>query len=74
MPHAVGQSWSAGWTIAGAPFIRRERCRLGGGEHSESDELLAYWTGQLPEAPVLSVAFSRLRPHGKRVAAPRWES
>ena len=28
----------------------------------ESDELLAYWTGQLPEAPVLSVAFSGLGP------------
>jgi len=28
----------------------------------ESDELLAYWTGQLPEAPALSVAFSGLGP------------
>jgi hypothetical protein len=28
----------------------------------ESDELLAYWTGELPDPPALSVAFSGLGP------------
>ena len=43
-------------------LLGRERSRLGPVSLRESDELLAYWTGQLPEAPALSVAFSGLGP------------
>ena len=45
-------------------LLGRERSRLGPVSLRESDELLAYWTGQLPEAPALSVAFSGLGPTG----------
>jgi hypothetical protein len=41
-------------------LLGRERVRLGPVSLRESDELLGYWTGALPEAPALSVAFSGL--------------
>ena len=41
-------------------LIGRERVRLGPLSLREADELLGYWTGQVPETPALSVAFSGL--------------
>jgi hypothetical protein len=43
-------------------LLGRERSRLGPVSLRESDELLAYWTGQLHDVPALSVAFSGLGP------------
>lgn len=43
-------------------LLGRERTRLGPVSLRESTELLAYWSGELPEAPTLSVAFSGLGP------------
>jgi hypothetical protein len=43
-------------------LVGRERSRLGPVSLRESDELLAYWMGQIPEPPALSVAFSGLGP------------
>ena len=43
-------------------LLGRERSRLGPVSLRESDELLAYWRGQIPDAPALSVAFSGLGP------------
>ena len=43
-------------------LLGRERSRLGPVSLRESDELLAYWSGQLPDPPALSVAFSGLGP------------
>jgi hypothetical protein len=43
-------------------LLGRERARLGPVSLRESDELLAYWMGQVPDAAALSVAFSGLGP------------
>jgi len=57
--HAV-KSWERRLDEQLRNLLGRERSRLGPVSLRESDELLAYWTGQLPEAPALSVAFSGL--------------
>ncbi len=59
--HAV-QSWARRLDEQLRSLLGRERARLGPLSLRESDELLAYWSGQLPEAPALSVAFSGLGP------------
>jgi hypothetical protein len=59
--HAV-QSWGRRLDEQLRSLLGRERARLGPLSLRESDELLAYWSGQLPEAPALSVAFSGLGP------------
>jgi hypothetical protein len=41
-------------------LVGRERVRLGRVSLREADELLGYWTGQIADAPALSVAFSGL--------------
>ncbi|MGZ6140756.1 MAG: hypothetical protein ACXWLA_08780 [Myxococcaceae bacterium] len=59
--HAV-QSWARRLDEQLRSLLGRERARLGPLSLRESDELLAYWSGQLPGAPALSVAFSGLGP------------
>jgi hypothetical protein len=59
--HAV-QSWARRLDEQLRSLLGRERARLGPLSLRESDELLAYWSGKLPEAPALSVAFSGLGP------------
>ena len=59
--HAV-RSWERRLHEQLRNLLGRERSRLGSVSLRESDELLAYWSGQLPEAPTLSVAFSGLGP------------
>ncbi|HEY1127362.1 MAG TPA: hypothetical protein VGF83_06335, partial [Actinomycetota bacterium] len=41
-------------------LLSREQRRLGRVEIPESEELLAYWLGKVPNPPPLSVAFSGL--------------
>jgi len=59
--HAV-QAWARRLDEQLRNLLGRERSRLGPVSLREEDELLAYWTGELPEAPALSVAFSGLGP------------
>jgi hypothetical protein len=59
--HAV-KSWERRLDDQLKNLVGRERSRLGPVSLRESDELLAYWTGRLPEVPALSVAFSGLGP------------
>ena len=59
--HAV-QSWGRRLDEQLRSLLARERARLGPLSLREADELLAYWTGQLPTVPALSVAFSGLGP------------
>jgi hypothetical protein len=59
--HAV-QSWARRLDEQLRNLLARERSRLGPVSLREADELLAYWTGQVPGAPALSVAFSGLGP------------
>ena len=59
--HAV-QAWARRLDDQLRSLVARERARLGPLSFRETDELLAYWTGQLPTAPTLSVAFSGLGP------------
>ncbi len=59
--HAV-QAWARRLEEQLTSLVSRERTRLGPGSLREVEELLAYWTGRLPEAPALSVAFSGLGP------------
>ena len=59
--HAV-QAWARRLDEQLRNLLGRERSRLGPVSMREADELLAYWSGQLPETPALSVAFSGLGP------------
>jgi len=59
--HAV-QSWGRRLDEQLRNLLGRERTRLGPVSLRESDELLGYWTGQIPDVPALSVAFSGLGP------------
>jgi hypothetical protein len=59
--HAV-KSWARRLDDQLKNLLGRERSRLGSVSLRESDELLAYWTGDLPDPPALSVAFSGLGP------------
>lgn len=59
--HAV-QSWARRLDEQIRNLLGRERSRLGPVSLRESDELLAYWLGEAPDAPALSVAFSGLGP------------
>jgi hypothetical protein len=59
--HAV-QSWARRLDEQIRNLLGRERSRLGPLSLRESDELLAYWLGDVPDAPALSVAFSGLGP------------
>jgi len=59
--HAV-KSWERRLDDQLKNLLGRERSRLGPVSLRESDELLAYWRGQIPDAPALSVAFSGLGP------------
>ena len=59
--HAV-QSWARRIDEQLRTLLGRERARLGALSVREADELLAYWKGQAPEAPALSVVFSGLGP------------
>jgi hypothetical protein len=59
--HAV-QAWARRLEEQIRNLLGRERSRLGPVSLRESDELLAYWLGEVPDAPALSVAFSGLGP------------
>lgn len=59
--HAV-QSWARRLDEQLRNLLGRERSRLGPVSLREADELLAYWAGEIPDAPALSVAFSGLGP------------
>jgi len=59
--HAV-QSWARRLDEQLRTLLGRERARLGPLSLRESDELLAYWRGEVAAAPALSVAFSGLGP------------
>jgi len=59
--HAI-QSWVRRLDEQLKNLSERERVRLGPGSRHELEEVLGYWTGQLREAPALSVAFSGLGP------------
>lgn len=59
--HAV-QSWARRLDEQLRDLLGRERVRLGPVSLREANELLAYWSGRLPEPPALSVAFSGLGP------------
>jgi hypothetical protein len=59
--HAV-RAWAKRLPEQVGALLSREQSRLGRVEIPESEELLSYWLGKVPNPPPLSVAFSGLGP------------